>query len=84
VEVNLYKISSVGWAVTSVKEDDPQVFPTVEGAADYLLSIGVEDEHIDMALVDMTVRGTTRANFGANGTFIFSDNVGLYGKFGTA
>jgi hypothetical protein len=84
MEVNLYKISGLGWAVTSSSPEDPHVFSTMEEASDYLLAVGVGDEHIDIALIDIAVNGTTRANFGASGTFIFSDNADLSGKFGTA
>ena len=84
METNLYKVSKVCWAVVSDKDEEPLVFPTVDAAAEHLLSIGVEDDHIDLALVDMLAKGTTRANFGINGTFMFSDNTRLNTQFGTA
>lgn len=83
-DTNLYKVSKVCWAVTSNKTEEAQVFTSVDTASDYLLSIGVDDDHIDLALIDMVARGTTRANFGINGMFVFSDNARLNDKLGVA
>jgi hypothetical protein len=41
------------------------------------MTLGVLDEQIDLALIDMVARGTTRANFGGSGTFSFSDQSGF-------
>lgn len=84
METNLYKVSKVCWVVVSLKDEEPHAFPTVDAAADYLLAVGVDDDHIDLALVDMSIKGTTRANFGVNGTFMFSDDSRLNGRVGTA
>jgi hypothetical protein len=85
VDTNLYKMSKVMWAVTSAKTDEPQVFENVDRAADYLESIGVKDEQIDLALIDMIVKGNCRANFGAlHGNFIFSDTARLNDPMGAA
>jgi hypothetical protein len=84
MDTNLYKVSKVCWAVTSARTAEPMVFQTVEQAANYLESIGVEDESIDLALVDMEAKGNVRANFGMHGTFIFSDGARLNGALGVA
>lgn len=78
-------MSKVMWAVTSARTDEAQVFENVDKAADYLESIGVKDEQIDLALIDMTIRGNSRANFGAiHGNFIFSDTARLNDPMGAA
>lgn len=84
MEINLYKVSAVCWAVTSPKDDEPRVFRNIDDAGEYLIEIGVDDDHIDLALVDMLAKGSTRANFGVNGTFIYSDNARMNGQLGTA
>jgi hypothetical protein len=78
MDTNLFKVSKVCWAVTSSKDPEPVAFPTIEAASDYLMGIGVPDEEIDIALVDMIASGHSRANFGATkGQFIFSDKLRL-------
>jgi hypothetical protein len=84
METNLYKVSKICWAVVSSKDEETQVFPTIDAATEHLLKIGVDDDNIDIALVDMLAKGTTRANFGVNGTFMFSDNTRLNENIGTA
>jgi len=84
MDTNLYKVSKVCWVVVSPKDEEPHAFQTVDAASDYLLSVGVDDDQIDVALVDMLAKGSTRANFGVNGTFMFSDNSRLNGNVGTA
>lgn len=85
MDTNLYKVSKVCWAVRSEHNPETQVFQAIEGAASYLESIGVPDEEIDIALVDMSARGTTRANFGVTqGRFILSDNSRLDENMGSA
>ena len=85
MDTNLFRVSVVCWAVTSDKTKDAQTFPTIEEAATYLESIGVKDEDIDEALVDMAAKGSRRANFGAaSGRFIFSDNMRLNELLGVA
>ena len=75
MDTNLFKVSAVCWVVISAKNAEEQVFKSVDEAAMCLESVGVPDEEVDAALIDMTTMGTTRANFGAlNGKFIFSDN----------
>jgi hypothetical protein len=84
MDTNLYRVSKACWAVTSEHSKETQAFTTIEAASDYLLSIDVNDDHIDLALADMSANGTTRANFGNHGTFIFSDNEKLSDKVGIA
>jgi len=74
MDINLFKISAVCWAVTSPKDTEAQTFEKVDDACMYLESIGVPEEEVDAALVDMAAQDTTRANFGMlNKKFIFSD-----------
>jgi hypothetical protein len=74
MDTNLFKVEGC-WAVTCARATEEQMFGTIEEAAGYLESIGVKDEEIDFALIDMAANNTTRANFGAmQGTFILSDN----------
>jgi len=76
MDTNLFKVSEVCWVVTSSKTSEAQVFKTVETATEYLESIGIPDEEIDYALIDMLVNNNTRANFGVTrGGFIFSDKL---------
>lgn len=84
MDTNLYKVSKVCWAVTSAYTNEPMVFTNVDDAANYLEKIGVEDEHIDLAIVDMVAKGSSRANFGMYGTFIFTDGAKLNVALGVA
>jgi hypothetical protein len=85
MDPNLFRVSEVCWAVVSSKESEPMVFNTIEGAADYLEVIGIPDQQIDNALVDMAANGTCRANFGATkGHFMFSDHLRMNELLGVA
>ncbi len=85
MDTNLFKVSKVCWAVTSAKDVETQTFSTIEGAAEYLESVGVPDSEIDVALVDMAANQSVRANFSVeNGRFIYSDNLRIDESFGTA
>lgn len=85
MDTNLFRVSEVCWAVDSPKESEPMVFNTIEGAADYLEVIGIPDEQIDIALIDMVANGTCRANFGATkGHFMFSDHSKMNELLGVA
>lgn len=77
MSINLYKVSPKLYAVTNNEETNQ--FLSVEGAADYLESIGVPDEAIDTALIEMTQNDHCRANFGMHGGFVFSDGTRLAG-----
>jgi hypothetical protein len=81
MEANLYKIRS-GWAVKA--NNDVEAYSTIEQASDALLSLGVQDEAIDIALIEMYGNGHTRANFGIKGGFIFSDEAKLDELLGVA
>ena len=83
METNLYRVSKICWAVTSPIDEEPQLFENPDDASEYLMSIGVEDGDIDMALIDMLICGNTRANFGTSGTFIFGDAAKIDGQLGT-
>lgn len=81
MEANLYRIRA-GWAIKAGNET--VTYDTIEQAADVLVSIGVVDDEIDVALVEMMGHGHTRANFGVNGTFVFSDEGKLDELLGVA
>jgi len=85
MSTDLYRVSKVLWAVKSPKDKEVFGFSTIEAAAEYLESIGVRDEEIDLAIIDMLAHGHTRAQFGAiEGRFIFSDNARLDELLGVA
>ena len=85
MDTNLYRVSKVCWAVMSQHNAEAQVFKTIEDAAMYLEDIGICDEDIDSALVDMLANTTTRATFDtSNGKFISSDNTRLNELLGIA
>ena len=85
MDTNLFRVSKVCWAVTSEVEAEVQTFTTIDDAGMYLESIGVPDEEVDMAIIDMVAKGTVRANFGVtNGHFIFSDDAKLTEPIGVA
>ena len=85
MDTNLFKVSPVCWAVMSDKDSEVQTFKSVDDAAMYLESVGIPDEEVDHALIDMIANGTVRANFGVmSGKFMFSDNKRLEEKFGVA
>lgn len=79
-EVNLYKVRS-GWAVVS--QEDWETYPTIELAADVLMSMGVKDDQIDVALIEMYGNAHSRANFGVNGTLIMTDEAKLDVAYGS-
>lgn len=84
MDTNLFKVSGVCWVVTSIKYEEPQVFTSVDAAAMHLESIGIPDDEVDAAIIDMTAKGTSRANFGANHSFIYSDDTRFNQVFGVA
>ena len=81
---DLYQVSKTRWAVKPSKEAEPEVFPSIEAASACLESLGVLDEAIDIALAELAGNHHTRANFGIEGTFIFTDDERLNGVFGSA
>jgi hypothetical protein len=84
MDTNLFKVSKICWVVTSRLSKEPEVFNTIESAADHLEGLGVPDEEIDYALIDMASRGTAHAVFSVtNGAFTQSDNTG-FEKLGIA
>jgi len=70
--LDLYKMENNVWAVKTLRTGT-SVFPSIEEASDFMLHMGVEDDEIDSALIDMITLSHTRAQFGINGFFIFSD-----------
>lgn len=76
MNTSLYKISQASWIVTSDVNKEPAKFTDVDKACDYLIELGVGDDEIDRALVDMAAKGTKRANFNDHG-FAFSDQAGF-------
>lgn len=77
MSTNLYRVSSQNWIVTSDAHNEPARFIDVDRACDFLMTLGVLDGEIDLALIDMVAKGTNRANFSAVGTFAFSDDSGI-------
>jgi hypothetical protein len=71
--LDLYKLENNVWAVKTLRTG-VSVFPSIEEAADFMLSLGVYDDEIDSALIDIVTLNHTRAQFGINGSFIFSDD----------
>jgi hypothetical protein len=71
--INLYKIASHHWLVHVDTQPEPASFIDVDKACDHLMDLGVLDEQIDLALIDMVAKGTKRANFNTQGMFEFSD-----------
>ena len=71
---DLYKSSDGSYIVSSARLKVPYVLPSIEGAAEALTMLGVPDDEIDFALVDMMEKGTVHAQFGVmNGTLLFTD-----------
>lgn len=75
-QISLYKVSNTQWVVMHAQ--CPASFTTVDKACDNLMTLGVIDEQIDLALIDMAVRGNGRAAFSEKGIFMFSDEAGFY------
>jgi hypothetical protein len=76
MNINLFKVSAVCWVVTSAKHaGEPQVFDNPDDASMYLEDIGIPDEEVDAALIDMAANKTIRASFGMNKTFERSDDT---------
>lgn len=81
---DLYRLSNAQskWAVLVKK--DVVAFETIEQASDYMVSIGIVDDEIDEALIDMVGNDHTHAQFGTNGYFIFSSDQRYIGNTGVA
>lgn len=82
--ISLYKVSKVCWAVTTRDNIDTQVFKTIEDTSDFLESIGVLDEQIDLALINLIGNDHTHAEFNNEGKFAFSDETRLNELLGVA
>ena len=83
MSISLYKFRSA-WIV---KQDDKtfENFTTIEDASDFLEGIGVPDEEIDTALIELDANKHTHAVFGlTNKTFVFSNEDKFNELFGVA
>ena len=73
--INLIKIGNL-WRVTYVdlyNEVTHNTYECVDDACNYLVDkLGVNDDAVDNALIDMVTKGTTRAMFDDNGEFSHS------------
>jgi hypothetical protein len=81
MEINLYRIRS-GWAIKAGKETE--AFPSIESACEALSYLGIDDDSIDVALIEIYAKLHSRANFGINGRFVFTDGAQLDELFGVA
>lgn len=82
--IDLFRVSKVSWAVRSPHDPEAQHFMSTEAAAEYLESLGVPGDEVDYAIMDMASRSHTRANFGVEKTFLFSDATRLDEILGSA
>lgn len=62
---HLYVLSKTKFAVKSSLLKKPYFFETIEGAAEALLELGVKDDDIDTAIMDMYSRENNHARFEA-------------------
>lgn len=82
--IDLYKMPANAWAVRD-QEGEVQKFVSIERAATFLESVGVMDEEIDYAIIDMEANANSHAQFGLiEGRFIFSDKEKLNSLMGLA
>jgi len=71
---DLYKSHDGSYIVASFRLKTPYVLPSIEGASEALAMLGVPEDEIDFALIDMLEKGNTHAQFGVlNGLLIFTD-----------
>lgn len=80
---NLYRLSRVSWAVQT-EGLEAEVFPSIEKAADKLISLGVKDEAIDEALIKLDANNHTRAIFDTHGDLRSTDGAKHSGLLGIA
>ena len=71
--LDLYRMKNNIWVVKTGKTGTT-VFPSIEEASEFMLGHGVMDAEIDNALIEMIDLKHTRAQFGINGYFLFSDD----------
>lgn len=83
MEVNLYRLSRISWAV-QLEGSEAEVFSSIEGAADKLMNIGVKDGAIDEALIELDANNHTRAIFDSNGDLKSTDGAKHNGLLGVA
>ncbi len=80
LEVYLYKVRA-GWAI---KAGECETYPTIELAADVLMTLGIKDEAIDDALIEMYGNAHSRATFSATGALVSTDEAKLDVPIGSA
>jgi hypothetical protein len=83
MSINLYKISNISWVVR-VEDSDYEAFTNVDDAANFLEALGISEDEVDAALIDLATNNHSRANFGVNKSFIVSDNERFDELFGLA
>lgn len=83
MDINLYRVSKVCWAVTHPLSDT-QVFKSIEDASVFLESLGIADETIDLALIEMVGNDHSRATFNSGGKLVSTDNARLNELLGVA
>lgn len=85
MSTDLYRVSKACWAIKSSSVEEMAAFSTIEEAADFLESIGIPADEVDLAIMEMAGQGHTHAQFGVlEGRFIFSDNESLNEQVGLA
>ena len=73
---DLYAMKDGTFLVKSFKSPITALCRTPEEAADTLLALGVLDDEIDVAIMDMAKHSSNHAQFGIlKGAFIYSDVV---------
>lgn len=73
---DLYKLSGGKYMVKSFRLSKPYILPDLDGACQALLEVGIPDDEIDFAVMDMIAKDHNHCQFGVNkGSFIFSDVV---------
>jgi hypothetical protein len=71
--LDLYRMQNNVWAVKTLRTG-VSVFPSIEEASEFMLNLGIYDDEIDVALIDIVTMNHTRARFGISGVFISSDD----------
>ena len=84
MSINLFKVSTNLWVVTTSQDIESYKFINVDSACDFLETLDIADEEIDNAIIQMNATGHTRANFGLNGFFIYSDHSEFFEISGVA
>lgn len=70
---NMFRAAKSEWVIQCCETQAYEKFLTLDSACDALLTLGVRDEEIDFGIADLLTKKNTRAHFGTQLTFIFSD-----------